>query len=161
MRRCGAETRSAGRVYFTGGATAVIHGWRESTIDVDLLLEGGAESLLQSFPAIKEELQINVELASPADFIPELRGWRDRSAFISREGAIDFLHYDYYSQALSKVERSHSMDLLDVREMIGRGLVQEEELRRLFEQIVPELHRYPAIDLKAFRSQLEAILKRA
>jgi len=36
MQALGAEADEAVRVYFTGGATAVLLGWRETTIDVDL-----------------------------------------------------------------------------------------------------------------------------
>jgi hypothetical protein len=54
-------------IYFTGGATAVLLGWRDTTIDIDVKLEGDAEWLLRGIPALKEELDINVELASPED----------------------------------------------------------------------------------------------
>lgn len=37
MRELGAEAERPVRVYFTGGATAVLGGWRGSTIDVDLV----------------------------------------------------------------------------------------------------------------------------
>ncbi|NQW52477.1 MAG: hypothetical protein HQ465_14675 [Rhodospirillales bacterium] len=77
MRLLGRRTRAAGRVYLVGGACAVLHDWRSSTIDIDL--DPGLDALLREIPAIKEELQVNVELASPAHFIPELPGWRDRS----------------------------------------------------------------------------------
>ncbi len=73
---------------------------------------------MRVIPGLKEALQINVELASPADFIPVPPGWEDRSPFITREGRISFHHFDLYAQALAKVERSHSQDLEDVREMI-------------------------------------------
>lgn len=33
MRHLGAAARHPGRVYFTGGATAVLQGWRPSTIE--------------------------------------------------------------------------------------------------------------------------------
>ena len=36
MRALGAEADRPGRVYLTGGATAVLLGWRETTIDIDL-----------------------------------------------------------------------------------------------------------------------------
>ncbi len=36
MRSLGAEAREAGRVYLTGGASAVLRGWREGTVDVDI-----------------------------------------------------------------------------------------------------------------------------
>ena len=36
MRALGAEADEEARLYFTGGATAVLFGWRRSTIDVDI-----------------------------------------------------------------------------------------------------------------------------
>jgi hypothetical protein len=36
MRRLGAAAEVDTRIYLTGGATAVLFGWRETTIDVDL-----------------------------------------------------------------------------------------------------------------------------
>ena len=37
MRVLGAEAAEDGAVYLTGGATAVLLGWRASTLDVDIL----------------------------------------------------------------------------------------------------------------------------
>lgn len=70
MRALGREASSEVRCYFTGGATAVLLGWRRSTIDVDLKLVPEADEVLRAIPRLKEELRINVELASPLDFIP-------------------------------------------------------------------------------------------
>lgn len=36
MAALGKHARGPGRIYLTGGATAVLHGWRPMTIDVDL-----------------------------------------------------------------------------------------------------------------------------
>ena len=57
---------------------------------------------------LKEELEINIELASPDDFIPALDGWQGRSVFIARHARIDFFHYDFYAQALAKIERDQT-----------------------------------------------------
>ena len=76
-------TSSAVKVYFTGGASAVLIGWRTSTIDVDLHLVPDDDRLLRGIPQLKDNLQINVELACPAHFIPELPGWRRNAAFLS------------------------------------------------------------------------------
>lgn len=46
---------------------------------------------------LKEELQVNVKLASPPDFIPELPGWRERSPLIERTGNLELRHFDPYS----------------------------------------------------------------
>lgn len=151
MRALGGDSRAAARVYFTGGATAVLLGWRSSTVDVDLRVEGAEEPVLRALPGLKERLQINVELASPPDFIPEVPGWRERSLFISREGALDFLHFDPYSQALAKIERGHALDREDVRQMLERGLVLPARAWEFFRDIEPQLYRYPAIAPESFR----------
>lgn len=158
-RELGRIARGPVRIYLTGGSTAVLEGWREATIDVDLRFEPEADELLRSLPALKESLGVNIELASPSDFIPELPGWRERSPHVFREGTIDVHHFDLYSQALSKVERGFEQDLADVRTMIARGLVEPERLRKLYERIEPDLYRYPAIDPPAFRHKLDVVLK--
>lgn len=79
MRALAREAVSEGRIYVTGGATAVLHGWRESTLDVDLKIIPHHDRLLRAIPELKESLHINVELASPDDFIPPLPGWEDHS----------------------------------------------------------------------------------
>ena len=158
MRLLGRRTNATGRVYLVGGACAVWHQWRATTIDIDIDLDPGLDALLREIPAIKEDLQVNVELASPAHFIPELPGWRDRSPFVVREGTIDFHHYDFYAQALSKIERAHARDVEDVREMAARGLIEAARLTGFFDLIEPQLYRYPALDPASFRG---AVVKAA
>jgi hypothetical protein len=151
----GRSAKSTGTLYLVGGATAVLEGWRESTVDIDLRLEPEADDVLRRIAELKEELDVNVELASPPDFIPELPGWRDRSPFVGREGNLDIRQFDPYSQALAKVERGFAQDLEDVAAMLERGLVDAERACVLFGEIEPELHRYPAIDGRAFRRAVE------
>lgn len=147
------------RLYFTGGATAVLLGWRGSTIDVDILLVPDDDRLLRALPELKENLEINVELACPAHFIPELPGWEGRSLFITHEGKLSFFHYDLYAQALAKIERGHSLDVSDVKEMFRRGLIKPEPLKKLFEATLPQLYRFPAIDPRAFRLAVEKFVE--
>ena len=90
MRAFRVEAVSDARTYFTGGATAVLLGWRDSTIAIDLRIFPESDPLFRALPSLKETLEINVELASPATFIPELPGWEDRSLFIAREGDFPF-----------------------------------------------------------------------
>jgi|HubBroStandDraft_3_1064219.scaffolds.fasta_scaffold03802_6 hypothetical protein len=148
------------RVYLTGGATAVLLGFRPSTIDIDLTIEPDSDRLWRELPRLKEELEVNVEPASPADFIPELPGWRERSRFISREGRLSFFHYDLYAQALAKIERGHGQDLGDVGEMLARGLIERTEVLRFFDHIEPALYRYPAIDPPSFRRAVEDLVRK-
>lgn len=159
MRALGRAARSEGRVYLTGGATAVLEGWRESTLDVDLRLEPEVDDLLREIPRLKEQLGVNVELASPADFLPELPGWRERSPFLRREGRLDIHHFDPYSQALSKLERAFDLDIEDVMEMVKRGLVEPGRALELLAAIEPELYRFPAVDPSSFRQRVERFLR--
>lgn len=158
MRALGERAESECRVYFTGGATAVIEGWREQTIDADIQIIPDADSLLRAIPELKESLRLNVELASPSQFIPELPGWEERSRFIARHGKVAFYHYDFHAQALAKIERGETKDVADVREMLGRGLVEAGRAWELFRRIEPSLYRYPAIDPAEFRRSVTAAL---
>lgn len=159
MRVLAARSGAAGRVYLTGGASAVLLDWRTSTLDIDLSIFPEDDRILRVIPALKELLNVNVELASPADFIPPIPGWQDRSPFIAREGALSFHHYDFYTQCLAKIERGHRKDLMDVRAMLDASLVVREKLEDMFSRIEPELFRYPAIDPASFRRAVESALQ--
>jgi hypothetical protein len=152
----GRAATAEGVCYLAGGATAVLVGWRGTTVDVDIRLEPEQESLLRALPELKEKLRINVELASPADFIPLPAGWEERSPFVAREGRVTFRHFDPYAQALAKLERGHDRDLADVDALAERGLVDRGRLRELFDEIRPALYRFPAIDERSFARAVES-----
>lgn len=155
MRALGRTADVDGACYLTGGATAVLVGWRSSTIDVDIRLVPETERLLRALQRIKDELRINVELASPVDFIPVPPGWEDRSVFVAREGRLSFYHFDLYAQALAKLERAHAQDLGDVTAMVERELIEPARARAYFDEVEHEIYRYPAIDARAFRRRVE------
>ncbi|HVT02775.1 MAG TPA: DUF6036 family nucleotidyltransferase [Thermoanaerobaculia bacterium] len=156
MGELGRASEVVATVYLVGGASALLIGWRDSTIDVDLKLIPDHDSLYRAIRRLKEELEINVELAAPDDFLPALPGWEERSPFIATEGRVTFRHYDFYAQALSKIERGHSRDLKDVSEMKDRHLIEPARLLVLFHEIEPALVRFPAIDAGDLRRRLEA-----
>lgn len=156
-RELGRIAREPVRIYLTGGSTAVLEHWRESTVDVEMRFEPENDDLLRALPALKERLHVNIELASPPDFVPELPGWRERSPLVFQEGQVAVHHFDLYSQALAKVERGFAQDLEDVQTMVERKLFDLGRLRKLYEQIEPELYRYPAIEPAAFRRKVEAL----
>jgi hypothetical protein len=158
MRAFASRSSDECRVYLTGGATAVLEGWRSDTIDADILVVPDSDALLRAIPELKESLRINVELASPADFIPELPGWQDRSRFIERHGKVSFHHYDFYAQALAKIERGEVKDVGDVKEMIARRLVEAAKIWGFFRQIEATLYKYPDIDPAEFARSVAAAL---
>jgi hypothetical protein len=155
MDRLGRAARAPGDVFFTGGATAVLIGWRPTTIDVDLKLDPEPPGVFEAIATLKDELDLNVELAAPDDFLPPLPDWRQRSLPIEAHGPLRFFHYDLRAQALAKIERAHTQDVEDVRALLSRGLVTRDELREAFRSIEPRLHRHPAIDPESFRARLE------
>jgi hypothetical protein len=155
MEALGQRVKGPGIIYLTGGATALLFGWRAKTIDVDIKADPEPRGLFEAIAELKESLDANVELASPDLFIPELPGWRERSAFIRRVGEVDFRHFDFYSQVLAKLERGHERDLLDVRAFVKEGLVDRQKLRGFFEEIRPSLKKFPAIDEPAFTKSVQ------
>jgi hypothetical protein len=160
MRELARRTRGHGRVYFTGGATAVLLGWRASTNDIDLKLDPEPQGAFEAIARLKDELSVNVELAAPDQFIPPIPDWRDASLFIARHGHVDFFHYDLRAQALAKIERGHTKDALDVAAMLALGHATEGSLREAFAALEPNIARYPALDADAFREKVEHALRR-
>src|SRR5437868_2354325 len=88
MKALGQALREPGRVYLTGGTTALLFGWRSATVDIDLRFEPERDEMFRAISSLKDKLDLNIETASPPDFIPEAPGWRERSIFITREGKI-------------------------------------------------------------------------
>lgn len=155
----GREARQPARAYLAGGATAVLLGWRDSTIAVDLKLLGeDTDPLLRVIPRLKEELELNVELATPDDFIPAPADWQERSRFETQAGKLAVYHFDLVCQALAKIHRGHRQDLEDVETMLRLGLVDPAAIRATFAAIEPDLYRYPSIDPPSFRRAVEAAL---
>lgn len=114
MEALGRASETSCRVYFTGGATAVLEGWREVTVDIDIHLVPDSDRVLQAIPEIKH--------------------------------------------ALSKIKRGREKDLLDVRAMIDRRLVEPQRAWSLFRQIESRLYRYPNIDPESLKGAVEAAL---
>lgn len=144
-------------VFLVGGTSAVLIGWRATTIDVDLVMRPESDAMMRAIPMLKEQLQLNVELASPDLFIPVPPGWEQRSPVVTRIGRVTFRHFDFAAQALAKIERGHARDLDDVRAMQAHGLITAAEVRAQFARMEAELYRFPAIDPPSFRRAVDAV----
>jgi hypothetical protein len=160
MLQLGRRATTPGTIYITGGSTALLLGIRDQTIDIDIKLDPEPDGVFEAISELKIALSVNVELASPDQFIPALPGWRERSQYIAHVGKIDFRHYDFYAQALSKIERGYQQDLDDARALIDLDLIDKLELKRLLDAIRPHLIRYPAIDPDAFEHKLQEFLQK-
>jgi hypothetical protein len=155
MKALGNVVIHPARVYVVGGVSAVLLGWRDSTIDIDLKIIPERDDIIRQLSVLKDRLEINIELAAPDNFIPELPGWEDRSQFVRQAGKLIFLHYDFYAQALEKIERGHEIDLQDVEQMVERKLVDIRRLLELFSRIEVDIEKFPALDARSFRRAVE------
>lgn len=150
LESLGRACSGPGTLYLMGGATALLEGWRASMVDIDIRLDSEPEGVFAAIARIKEELDVNIELASPSDFLPELSDWRSQSRLVGRFGAIEVRHYDFRAQALAKLARGFERDVADVRAMLDRKLVSCTALRAALTEMGPRLERFPRIE----RSQL-------
>jgi len=157
LSQLGRAARTPATAYLTGGSTAVLFGWRDTTIDIDLKLVPDSEELLRALPALKDALEINVELASPDLFIPVTAGWEARSPWEATEGRLTVRHFDLTAQAVAKLERGHAHDLIDVDAMLDRQLVTRAGLISFLDAIEPDLYRFPAVDPSTLRRAVEAV----
>jgi hypothetical protein len=144
-------------IYIIGGGTAVLEGWRESTIDADLHSDHPA--LFNQIQSIKERLQLNIEFVRPEDFVPALAGSANRHVFIETIGRVSFYHYDPYAQLLSKIIRGFRRDMLDAEHFLSRGMVDTEPFRTLVREIPnSEYSKYPSISRNLVLDAVETFL---
>ena len=156
MQAMGNRIRQPLQIFFTGGTTCVLKGWRDSTVGIDLKPVPDLGEVYDVIAQLKEELSTNIETAAPDHFLPALPGWEERSEYIDTVGQVQFFHYDAYSQILSKIARGFEKDLADARKMMGA--CDPRKLRNLFEAVRPGLVRYPAIDEKPLSDKVERFL---
>jgi hypothetical protein len=154
--------RSAGNdghfsVYLVGGGTAVLEGWRGSSVDADLY--SASDDIFHDVQAIKERLHLNIELVRPEHFVPPLEGSADRHVFIETVGRVSFYHYDPCAQLLSKIVRGFERDLVDARSFVSSGMVDVEQFRELVRAIPDSAWaKYPRHSPGAVRQAVDEFL---
>jgi hypothetical protein len=154
-----APRRGSYRVFFVGGGTAVLMGWRASTIDVDLYTDNDA--IFRNVQGLKEELQLSIDFVRPEDFVPPLAGSSDRHVLIEVIGKVSFYHYDPYAQLLSKVVRGFSRDMQDARSFLASGMVDATRFRSLVRGIPnAAFAKYPSVSRQAVLGAVDEFLAR-
>lgn len=141
--------RKPGRLYLAGGAALVHMGLRSgSTMDIDVVIETADEDgMVTAIRRIGEQMQINIEFSSPADFIPLPRQWEAHARYIGRYGSVEVFYFDFYSVALSKISRGSDRDLLDVKLLMQQKVIALEELDIAYNEILPRMGKRPYINL--------------
>jgi len=142
FERLAEKFRRPGRIYMVGGTSLVFEELRQHTVDIDVVIEVSPtdhSELIAAIRELKDALPVNVEEASPGDFIPLPAGYESRHAFVERFGTIDVLHFDLYSTSLSKIERGRTQDLEDVLALLRAGKIDWPQLVGYFQEILPKM----------------------
>lgn len=163
LQQLGRTFRKHARLYLVGGAALVHLGVRPGfTQDIDIQVGGANEGeFIVAIQRLIQQMQVNVEFASPVDFIPLPTQWEMHARFIGRYGTIDVFYFDFYSIALSKIERGNSRDIADVKLLVQQGIITLSELDVAYQEVLSQLGkgRYPRITPQRFSERYTAIRK--
>jgi hypothetical protein len=145
----GKSFHKAGRLYLAWGAALVHMGIRQgATMDIDVAIEASDEDeMVTAIRRIVEQMQINVEFASPGDFIPLPTQWMSQAHYVGRYGEVDVFYFDFYSLALSKISRGNDRDLIDVKLLLQQKVITLEELDAAYREVLPRMGKRPYINL--------------
>jgi hypothetical protein len=161
LQQLGKTFHKSARLYLVGGAALVHLGVRPgTTVDIDIQVAGAHEGeLIVAIQQMIHRLQINVEFASPVDFIPLPAQWESHARFVGRYGKIDVFYFDFYSIALSKIERGNTRDIEDVKLLVQQGIITLDELDKAYQEVLAQLGkgRYPRVTPQRFSERYQAI----
>jgi hypothetical protein len=127
------------RLYLVGGSVLIDLGLRGTTLDVDYVADADDPAALadleQLIRSLKNELDINVEPASPADFLPIPRSILERSRYVGRHGNLDVYYYHLPSLVISKAARGLEQDVADAERLLRAGEVAWTDVEATWEEI--------------------------
>ncbi|MFL5626105.1 MAG: DUF6036 family nucleotidyltransferase [Ktedonobacteraceae bacterium] len=158
------RTRQPGRLYLTGGAALVHRGIRPGqTLDIAIQIIVDPAHLTTQVAQLKQQLNMNIEFASPGDFLPLPTRWEARSQFIKRYDQVDVFYFDWYSIALSKMQRVNRQDVVDVQLLVRQGFVDVTELDLLYQDGLDKIGRppydqlFPNLSQQQFSQRYQAV----
>lgn len=137
--------RQQGRLYRVGGSSLLFVNAKNSTFDVDFAFEvetSHQQQFISCLRQVSRRLEIAVEQAAPHQFIPLPQGYEQRHQFVGRFELLDVFTYDFYSVALSKLERGFEKDFTDVASMLATGTIEFKRLETYFEEILPRVDSF-------------------
>lgn len=165
LHELGQTVHTSGRIYLVGDAEPVhsqVRGMNARTVDIDLRLEvGDPHEVEMAIRQLIVRLGVNVELASPLDFIPVPASWERLSQYVGRYGSLDVFYFDFVTLSLAKISRGQSRDVQDVELLAQQGLIQRVALEAAYTEILPQLGfgRYFNIDPMQFQQAFTAMVQ--
>jgi hypothetical protein len=85
--------------------------------------------------------------------------WETHSQYVGRYGQIEVFYFDFYSIALSKIERGTTRDIEDVKLLVQQQRIVLDELDITYQEALAQLGkgRYPKITPERFAQRYAAI----
>ena len=161
LQQLGRTFRKPGRLYLVGGAALVHAGVRAGFTQVIDIQVGGANEgdLIISIQRLIQQMQINIEFASPKDFIPLPSQWEAHAQYVGRYGEVEVFYFDFYSIALSKIERGTTRDIEDVKLLVQQQRIGLDELDAAYQEVFAQLGkgRYPKVIPERFAERYAAL----
>ena len=128
----GRRIRRPLRFYLVGGSVLIDLGLRPATLDIDYVAAAddpaALDDLEHAIRALKHDLDLNIEPASPADFLPIPAYALDRSRFVGQFGSVSVYYYHLPSLVIAKAARGFEQDLLDAERLVRAGEVAWAEI---------------------------------
>jgi hypothetical protein len=107
---------------------------------------------------VKEALELNVEIADPARFLPMPAGRETRLSYVGRFGSVDFFLDDPYAMALSKLARGNQRDLNDIRLLAAARLIDLATIETKAREIAdPSTSGSAGVDLDKLLARLSFV----
>lgn len=139
LHALGRRIRRPVRLYLVGGSVLIDLGLRESTLDIDYVADADDTTALAEFEqairALKDELDVNIEPASPADFLPIPPSVLGRSRFVAQYGQVSVYYYHLPSLVIAKAARGLEQDLADAERLIRAGEVAWPDVEATWEEV--------------------------
>ena len=163
LARLARDYREPGAVYLVGGTGLLYQQLKGLTKDVDLstrLPPTAQDRFGEIVRRLGRELNMAIELVSPAEFIPLPAGAEGRHRYLGRQGSLDIYAFDPVSTALAKIARGRVGDYADVRALVAAGQLDGPRLTAALGEILPRVAAGEALKITpdAFRAHLAEFL---
>jgi len=163
LARLARDYREPGSVYLVGGTGLLYQQLKGLTKDVDLATRmppAAQDRFGAVVRRLGRELNMAIELVSPAEFIPLPAGAEERHRYPGRQGSLEIYAFDPVSTALAKIARGRAGDYADVRALVEAGQLDGARLTAALGEILPRVAAGEALKITpdAFRAHLSEFL---
>jgi hypothetical protein len=164
LQALGRRLRQPVRFYLVGGSVLIDLGLRSSTLDIDYVAFADDPTVLaeleQAIRVLKNDLDVNVEPASPADFLPIPQTVLERSKYVGRRGRLEVYYYHLPSQVIAKAARGLEQDLADAERLISAGEVAWSDVEATWQEIRASRTGWVRYEPKEIDQRLELLRRR-